>query len=776
MEIQPGLLGKFDLQEQLGRGGMAEVWKAFDPRLQRYVALKFLRATLQSDPSFVSRFVREARAVASLRHPNIVHIYDFETPAQESEDIPAYMVMDYIEGPTLTDYLRETSAAHNFPSSTEMISLFLSISNAIDYAHQRGLLHRDIKPANILLDQHNTARNSMGEPMLTDFGIAKMLGSTADTLTMSTIGTPTYISPEQARGEPGGPSSDIYSLGVILYEMCTGIPPFVEDSVFALLYKHVNTSPRSPESINPAISPELTEVLLRGLAKDPRERFPSAIALTTALAEALHVPLPESKSQPISSPDLRLLSDTPEDLHEITTLEEAALNREEQPLLPPAIPPTFMYIPSSRVPSLLAEVPESVIAAPENAAAPIKNTPSKILHPLPTAPRRKRSRIAIMSIILLLIVVVGSGLATLLVFRAGASTTNIVGHAFFTSSGSASGANNMGIDDTFQVSLSNIPSPPAGKGYYAWLLPDQDQNEANPRALGMLVISNGTATLSSPYIDPLHGNLLASFSRFLVTEEPTNPPPLDPSLDKGTWRYYAEIPQNPPVQNCVAAINQLNALCHLRHLLSGDPELAEVNLPGGLNYWFLNNIKELQQWATEISQGNDPVVIRHKTVDMLYILDGTSCIEQDVLLAPSDRGNTPDDSTLTKVAAIPLLNCSLTPNITGFLSHIHNHLGAMVQSPGVSGEQVTQADAISMELDVINAWLVQVHQDARKLVVLNNSQLMLAEGIGLRVEMNSLATRVLQGDIDRSTSRAEKGVTTIARQIQQLASMDITRY
>ncbi len=167
-----------------------------------------------------------------------------------------------------------------------------------------------------------------------------------------------------------------------------------------------------------------------------------------------------------------------------------------------------------------------------------------------------------------------------------------------------------------------------------------------------------------------------------------------------------------------------------------------------MNYWFLNNVKDLQQWAGEIAEGNDPVVIRHKTVDMLYILDGTSCIEQDILPAPPDRGNTLDDETLTKVAAIPLLNRSLTPNITGFLSHTHNHLGAMVQSPGVSGEQVTKADAISMELDVINSWLEQIHQDTRKLVTLNNSQLMLAEGIDLRDEMYSLATRVLHGGID----------------------------
>jgi serine/threonine protein kinase len=771
MDIRPGLFGKYDLHERLGRGGMAEVWKAFDPRLQRYVAIKFLQAALQSDPTFVMRFEREARAVAALRHPNIVQIYDFETPAEALEGVPAYMVMDYIEGSTLADYLRETSAAHKFPSPPEMVSLFLSISDAIDYAHQRGLLHRDIKPANILLDQHHTARNPMGEPMLTDFGIAKMLGSAAGTLTAATIGTPIYISPEQARGEPGSAASDIYSLGVILYEMCTGTPPFMDDSPFAILHQHVNAPPRSPESINPAIAPELAQVILRGLAKDPRERFPSAIALTTALAEALDVPLPDRKRQPISSPDIRLLSDTPEDLQERTAPREAVQNREGQPLLPPAIPPTFMYIPSSRVPALLAEAPESVTAQVQHTP-----TPSRLLHPPPIAPRRKRSAIGIILIACLLVVVVGSGLAVLFMFRAGSSSTNIVGHAFFASSGAATGANNMGIDDSFQVSLSNIPSPQTGKSYYAWLLPDQVQSEVNPRALGVLVISNGAATLSSPYLDPLHDNLLSSFSRFLVTEEPTSPAPLDPSLDKGTWRYYAEIPQSPPVQNCVATINQLNALCHLRHLLSGDPELVMVNLSGGLNYWFLNNVKELHQWAGEIAEGNDPVDIRHKAVDMLYVLDGTGCVAQDVLSAPPSGGNTPDDDTLTRVAAIPLLNCSITPNNTGLLSHIHNHLSAMVQSPGVLREQLTQADEISTELDVTNAWLGLLHQEVRQLVALDNSHLVQDQGIRLRGEINSLASRLLNGGIDPGTGRAEKGVTAIAEQIQQLATMDITRY
>jgi hypothetical protein len=193
----------------------------------------------------------------------------------------------------------------------------------------------------------------------------------------------------------------------------------------------------------------------------------------------------------------------------------------------------------------------------------------------------------------------------------------------------------------------------------------------------------------------------------------------------------------------VAAINQLNALCHLRHLLSGDPELTRVNLPGGLNYWFQNNVKKLQQWAGEIAEGNNPVDIRHKAVDILYMLDGTGCSAQDVLSAPPGGGNTPDDDTLTRVAAIPLLNCSLTPNIAGFLAHIHNHLGAMVQSPGVMREQVTQADEISTKLDVINAWLGQIHQDARQLVALDNPHLVQDEGIRLRGEIDSLATRCL---------------------------------
>src|SRR6266566_8330650 len=225
MNTSPRQLGKYELHERLGRGGMAEVWKAFDRQLQRYVAIKLLHANLQQDPAFMTRFVREARTIASLRHPNIVHIYDFQTSdPSESSNPFAYMVMEYIEGQTLAQYLRNTSRPGKMPPAAELVNLFASISSAIDYAHQHGMIHRDIKPANILLDKRlsEAVSGSMnrapiaGEPVLTDFGIAKLLGGSAGMMSGSWIGTPLYIAPEQVQGYPGNERSDIYSLGVIL--------------------------------------------------------------------------------------------------------------------------------------------------------------------------------------------------------------------------------------------------------------------------------------------------------------------------------------------------------------------------------------------------------------------------------------------------------------------------------------------------------------------------------------------------------------------------------
>src|SRR5260370_32534845 len=197
-------LGKYELQQRLGQGGMAEVWKALDTQLQRYVAIKVLHANLQEDPNFITRFEQEAQLIASLHHPNIVQIHDFQVSRPpESPSTIAYMVMAYIEGQTFADYIGNTSARGKIPSPTDLVNLFTSISLAIDYAPQTAIIHPDTKPSSVLLDKHNTARNPMGEPILTDFGLAKLLRVSAGTMTVTQLVTPLYTSPEQARGYPG---------------------------------------------------------------------------------------------------------------------------------------------------------------------------------------------------------------------------------------------------------------------------------------------------------------------------------------------------------------------------------------------------------------------------------------------------------------------------------------------------------------------------------------------------------------------------------------------
>lgn len=307
--------GKYELQERLGRGGMAEVWKAFDTQLRRYVAIKFLHADFQADADFVSRFTREAQTVAALRHPNIVQIYDFyisehyeqraavgeETKGAQESDTIAYMVMEYIQGRTLAHYIHETSHKGRFPSGAEVVRLFTPISLALDYAHQQDIIHRDIKPANILLDERNTARNPMGEPILSDFGLARLLGGARQTATGTTMGTPLYISPEQVQNRPISNRTDLYSLGVVLYEIFTGRPPFQGDTLSGIMMQHLLDTPPDPRQFNPQLPPTVTPVLMKSMAKNPQDRYPSAAAMTAALAEAFGLSVPEELRTALAS-------------------------------------------------------------------------------------------------------------------------------------------------------------------------------------------------------------------------------------------------------------------------------------------------------------------------------------------------------------------------------------------------------------------------------------------------------------------------------------------
>jgi serine/threonine protein kinase len=261
------LNNRYEIQAKLGDGGMAAVYKALDLKLNRIVAVKILRDSYASDPQFLVRFEREAKQAANLNHPNIVRVYD----VGEDGDLH-YIVMEYIEGSNLKEAIVRDAP---FPTQ-QALEIGAQICDAIAYSHTMGLIHRDIKPQNILLDKAGRAK-------VTDFGIAK--SGTAATLTEAgiTLGTVHYFSPEQAKGQRVLPQSDIYSIGIVLYEMLTGQIPFDSDNPVALALKHIEEAPTPPRRINPNIPPVVERIVLRAIAKDPAQRFASADELSKAL-------------------------------------------------------------------------------------------------------------------------------------------------------------------------------------------------------------------------------------------------------------------------------------------------------------------------------------------------------------------------------------------------------------------------------------------------------------------------------------------------------------
>jgi len=267
-------LGKYRLTERLGRGGMAEVYHAYQPNLERDVAIKVMHSYLAEDENFVGRFKREAKAVAQLRHPHIVQVYDFDI-----KDDTYYMVMEYIGGETLKERLRQLNAEGKRMSLKEVARILGDLCDALDYAHTQGRIHRDIKPANVMFD---------GERLvLTDFGIASIVGGTRYTATGAMVGTPAYMSPEQGQGEPGDVQSDVYSLGIILYEMVTGQVPYDADTPLAIILKHLNEPLPLPRKVIADVPPAVERIILKAMAKSPDDRYQSAGALAEALKAAV---------------------------------------------------------------------------------------------------------------------------------------------------------------------------------------------------------------------------------------------------------------------------------------------------------------------------------------------------------------------------------------------------------------------------------------------------------------------------------------------------------
>ena len=294
-------LGAYRIISQIGKGGMATVYKAYQPSMDRYVALKVLPQYHSKDPSFTKRFIQEARTIARLEHKNILPVYDYG----EEEGV-AYMAMRYLDGGTLQDIL----SLGQLPLS-EVAEIMRQICAGLDYAHRRGVVHRDIKPANVMVDDE-------GGIYLTDFGLAKVLEGSSD-LTVSGVvmGTPLYMAPEQSIGDEVDGRADIYAAGVILYEMVTGQPPFQAETPMAIVLAHLHEPLPLPREINPNVPDEIQRIILKSLAKQPEDRYQTAKEMADSLSETM-----DTMRIPANAKTLQFLS------------TEARANVDEKTILP----------------------------------------------------------------------------------------------------------------------------------------------------------------------------------------------------------------------------------------------------------------------------------------------------------------------------------------------------------------------------------------------------------------------------------------------------------
>jgi beta-lactam-binding protein with PASTA domain/predicted Ser/Thr protein kinase len=266
--VSDSVLGeRYRVEARIGAGGMAEVYRGFDPVLHRTVAIKVLLPQFARDAGFVARFRREAQAAARLNQPTIVGVYDTGSDGDRQ-----YIVMEFVEGRTLADFL----ASGRRPTLVQAVELTRKIAEALASAHAHGIVHRDIKPGNVMVTRDGFVK-------VMDFGIARMQTDVTAPQTSSVIGTPTYLSPEQAQGQAVDARSDIYSLGCVLYELLAGRPPFTGDTPVAIAYKQVNEAPVPPSAHNPDVPPKLDAVVMKCLAKNPANRYQSAEELAADL-------------------------------------------------------------------------------------------------------------------------------------------------------------------------------------------------------------------------------------------------------------------------------------------------------------------------------------------------------------------------------------------------------------------------------------------------------------------------------------------------------------
>ncbi|MDX1521288.1 MAG: serine/threonine-protein kinase, partial [Anaerolineae bacterium] len=474
MDLTGQKIDKYELIESLGQGGMAEVYKAYQPGLERFVAIKLMHRHLASSADFIDRFKREARSIGQLQHPHIMQVIDFDVA-----DSIYYLVMGYIQGETLSDYLEKQGAI----PVNQALSIAGQLADAVDYAHGYGMIHRDIKPGNIMFrdDTHTHA-------ILTDFGMARLVDQAKLTLSGTLVGTPAYMSPEASRGEPVDERGDVYSLGVVLYEMLTGTTPYTGDTAVAIIVKQATQPLPPPREIFPGIPEPVEYVVMKALEKDPADRFQSAADFRDALER---VQVVARGDMPTLIEPLDQYDDDDDDATILTVQRPVSVAAPAIPQPPPM---------------------------PQTPPAPATPSPSALRWILPVG-----IGVSLLAVLFLV------ALSFLLGSRQQDPVANEPGQQV--ENGQNEGAIAVSLDgpqpsgflrftdnDTsragdFSIQLSGVTSPPAGSHYELWLTDDTGTEVLN--LIGQIAVTNDRIDQQGS----TDQNLIGRFSQAIISLE-----------------------------------------------------------------------------------------------------------------------------------------------------------------------------------------------------------------------------------------------------------------